>query len=498
MSNRVEDRKVNEKGDGHGAQEDGRGVTAGEAVDQETRDAAIDLEAGGVETESDETLHEPLVPVERRRPLYRRPAFLIVAALVLIVVAVTGVRYWLYARAHASTDDAFIDGRVVQLSPKVSGYVSKVYVADNQPVKEGDLIAELDARDFETRLAQARAALETGMAQQRQALSGVELTRANTRAAQQQAAASVQQARSGVETARAAAAAERSRIAQAGAAISTAEAGAAQARAQVSAAEAEATRANADVERYQALYQRDEVSRQRLDQAVATARTATAQVEAARQRVAAAEAQVTEARSAQTAAAENARRAATQIGGAQAGVGEALGRAAQAGTAPQQVAVSQAQVATAGATIEQLRAAVEQAELELSYTKIYAPETGRVTRKNVEEGVLVQAGQPLMALVTGEVWVTANFKEDQIGQIRPGAQVEVEVDAYPGKVFRAHVDSLQAGTGSAFSLLPPENATGNYVKVVQRVPVKIIFDEAPDANHMLAPGMSVVPEVRIK
>jgi membrane fusion protein (multidrug efflux system) len=497
MADTLEEREVREKVDAHGTR-NGRGMTAGEAVDAETQAASADIEGGHVEPVLEETAEETVVLERVRRPLYRRPAFLIVAIAVLAIGAIFGVRYWLYARSHESTDDAFIDGRVVQLAPKVSGYVAKVYVADNQQVKEGELIAELDARDFETRLAQARAALEAGMAQQRQAQTGVELTRANTRAAQQQAAATVQQARSGVTTAQAAAAAERSRITQASAAVSTAQAGVAQARAQVAAAEAEATRANADVERYQALYQRDEISRQRLDQAVATARTANAQVEAARQRAAAAEAQVAEARSAQAAAAENARRAATQIGGAQAGVGEALGRLAQASTGPQQIAVSQAQVATAGATIEQLRAAVEQAELELSYTKIYAPESGRVTKKAVEEGALVQPGQPLMALVTSEVWVTANFKEDQIGQIRPGEYVEIKVDAYPDKVFRAHVDSLQAGTGSAFSLLPPENATGNYVKVVQRVPVKIVFDEQPDPNHMLAPGMSVVPEVKVK
>ena len=473
-------------------------MDAGRAVDTETRDAAIDLESEHVNTEADERHGELPAPFVQRRPLYRRPAFLIIAALVLIVGAIIGVRYWLYARSHESTDDAFIDGRVVQLSPKVTGYVAKVYVKDNQQVKEGDLIAELDARDYETRLSQARAALAAGEAQQRQAQTGVELTRANTRANVQQASAVVQQARTGVRSAQAAAAAERSRITQAGASVSTAEAGAAQARAQVNAAEAEATRANADVERYQALYEKDEISRQRLDQAIATSRTANAQVEAARQRVAAAEAQVAEARSSQVTAAENARRAATQIGGAQAGVGEALGRLAQASTGPQQVAVSEAQVRTAGANIEQLRAAVEQAELDLSYTKIYAPETGRVTRKSIEEGALVQAGQPLMALVTSEVWVTANFKEDQIGKLRPGETVDVEVDAYPDKVFRAHVDSIQAGTGSAFSLLPPENATGNYVKVVQRVPVKIVFDETPDPNHMLSPGMSVTPEVKIK
>jgi membrane fusion protein (multidrug efflux system) len=280
--------------------------------------------------------------------------------------------------------------------------------------------------------------------------------------------------------------------------VTTAQANLAQMQAQVVAAQAEATRAAADVSRYQALYAKDEVSKQQLDQAVATANTARAELEAAHQRVAAAEARVNEARSAKSAATQTAQQAQTQIGGAQAGVNEALGRLAQANTAPQSVAVSEAQAATAGATTEQLRAQVAQAELELSYTKIYAPETGRVTRKSVEEGALVQVGQPLMAIVPGDVWVTANFKESQIGRMAPGQSVEISVDAYPDKTFKGHVDSIQAGTGARFSLIPPENATGNYVKVVQRVPVKIVFDEPPDPKHMLAPGMSVVPEVKVK
>jgi membrane fusion protein (multidrug efflux system) len=470
---------------------------AGAVFDAETRAAAIELEseprAGDAEEIAEENAAPPL-----RRPLYKRPAFLLGAALVLLVAAILGVRYWLYARAHESTDDAFIDGRIVQLSPKASGYVKKVYVTDNQQVKEGELIAELDARDYEARLAQAQAALQAGLAQQKQAQTGVSLTRATTRANVQQASAVVQQARSGVQSARAAASAERSRISQAVAGVSTVQANVEQARAQVAAAQAEATRAGNDVQRYQALFARDEISRQRLDQAIATASTANAQLEAARQRVAAAQAQVNEARSAQTTAAENAQRAQTQIGGAQAGVSEALGRLSQASTGPQQLAVSQSQVETAGANLEQLRAAVEQAELELSYTKIYAPEAGRVTRKAVVEGILVQPGQPLMALVTSEVWVTANFKENQIGKLRPGESVEIKVDAYPDKVFKAHVESLQAGTGARFSVLPAENATGNYVKVVQRVPVKIVFDEQPDVQHMLAPGMSVEPEVLVR
>ena len=377
--------------------------------------------------------------VVKRRPLYRRPAFLLAAALVLLVAVIFGLRYWAYARTHESTDDAFIDGHIVQVSPKVSGYVAKVYVTDNQQVKEGDLVAELDARDYDARLEAARAALAAGLAREREAQAGVSLTRATTRANVQQSSSGVQQARSGVESARAAAAAERSKIGQTSAGVATAQAGVAQA-----------------------------------------------------------EAQVAEARSAEAAQSEQARRAQTLIGGAQAGVGEALGRLAQAGAGEQQVAVSQAQAETAGASIAQLRAAVEQAELELSYTKIYAPESGRVTRKAVEEGALVQPGQPLMAVVSGDVWVTANFKETQLDKIRPGQPVEITVDAYSGKTFKAHVDSIQAGTGARFSMIPPENATGNYVKVVQRVPVKIVFDEPPDPNHMLAPGMSVTPEVQIR
>ena len=434
----------------------------------------------------------------RKRPVYKRPAFLIGATIVLLVAALLGIRYWLYARSHETTDDAFIDGHIVQVSPKASGYVARIYVTDNQLVKAGDLLAELDARDYEAKVAQAKAALDAGLAQQHQAQTQVTLTRANTRSNVQQAAAGVRQARSGVQGAQANASAERSRISQAASGVSSALANVDQSRAQLAAALAEATRAKADVLRYQELYSKDEISRQQLDAAVAAARTADAQVEAARQKVGADEAQVNVARSAELAQAHMAKRAQTQITGAQAQVSEAQGRLAQANTAPQQVAVSEAQVQTAGANLESLRAALETAELELSYTKIYAPETGRVTRKAVEIGALVQVGQPLMAVVPGEVWVTANFKESQIGKIRPGQSAEVKVDAYSDKTFKAHVDSIQAGTGARFSLIPAENATGNYVKVVQRIPVKIVFDEAPDPQHLLAPGMSVVPEVKVK
>ena len=433
-----------------------------------------------------------------RRPFYKRRSVIIIAAVVLVLGTIFGVRYWLYSRSHESTDDAFIDGHIIQVSPKASGYVAKIYVTDNQQVKEGDLIAELDARDYEVKLQQAKAALDAGLAKENEAKTNVKLTRATSSATVQQARATVQKSLSDVASSRAGAASLRSRANEAASAISTAQANLAQTQAQVVAAQADVTRANADVERYRELYAKDEISQQRLVQAETTAKTAVAQLEAAQQRVTAAEARVNEARAAQSAAAQTAQQAQSQIGSAQANVNEALGRLAEANAAPQQVAVSQAQAETAGATTAQLRAQVTQAELELSYTKIYAPETGRVTRKSVEEGALVQVGQPLMAIVPGDVWVTANFKENQIGRMTPGQAVEISVDAYPDKVFKGHVDSIQAGTGARFSLIPPENATGNYVKVVQRVPVKIVFDESPDPKHMLAPGMSVVPEVAVK
>jgi membrane fusion protein (multidrug efflux system) len=464
------------------------------ARDLEERSVLVDENAPASSADDDANEHQHF----RKRPVYKRPAFLIGAIIVLLVVALFGIRYWLYARSHETTDDAFVDGHIIQVSPKASGYVAKLYVTDNQQVNAGELLAELDARDYEAKVAQAKAALDAGLAQQHQAQTQVTLTRANTRSNVQQAAASVRQARSGVGGAQANAAAERSRISQAAAGVSSARANVDQSRAQLAAALAEAERTNADVRRYQELYSKDEISRQQLDAAVAAAYTADAQVAAARQKVVASEAQVNEARAVESAQAHTATRAQTQITGAQAQVSEAQGRLAQANTAPQQVAVSEAQAQSAGANLESLKAALDAAELELSYTKIYAPEAGRVTRKAVEVGALVQVGQPLMAVVPGEVWVTANFKESQIGKIRPGQSAEVTIDAYSDKTFKGHVDSIQAGTGARFSLLPAENATGNYVKVVQRIPVKIVFDEPPDPQHLLAPGMSVVPQVKVR
>lgn len=416
----------------------------------------------------------------------------------LLAGAVIGARYWLHARQYESTDDAFIEGHATQISPKVSGYVQKVYIDDNQRVKAGDLLVEIDPRDYEARLAQARAQLRAATARNLAARAGVTLTRVTTGAGVEQATAGVDAARSSVDQARAASAVAQSRINQLSAGVGTAEAGAAQARSQVDAAVAEAVRTRTDAVRYKTLFEKDVVSRQQLDWAAAAATSAEAQLEAARKKAAAAQTQVDEARAAQRAAEDQYRQALSTISGTEAQVGQATGKLSEANSAPQQVAVKQSEVETAGAEIEQAEAALRQAELELSYTKIYAPEDGRITRKSVELGAFLQPGQALLVLVPSEMWVIANFKETQLKRMRPGQQVEITVDAFPDKTFRGQVDSLQSGTGSRFSLLPAENATGNYVKVVQRVPVKIVFDEHFDSEHLLAPGMSVEPEVKVR
>jgi membrane fusion protein (multidrug efflux system) len=224
------------------------------------------------------------------------------------------------------------------------------------------------------------------------------------------------------------------------AAMSAAQASAEQSRAQVGIASVEATRAEKDYNRYRQLFEANGgVTQQQVDNAAAAAQSAAAQLEAANKQVVAAQAKASEAKS-----------------------------------------------------------AFDQAQLNLSYTRIYAPQSGRVTNKALEAGEYIRVGQPLMMIVPREVWVVANFKETHLKYMKPGQKVQIKVDAYPQKIFKGHIDSIQAGTGAIFSLLPPENATGNYVKVVQRVPVKIVFDEDPNVTKMLSPGMSVVPVVKVK
>ena len=346
---------------------------------------------------------EPMPPPPKKK---HKRKLLVIGVVGLVVLIVVVVYYIRFIAPYESTDDAFIDGYVTIVSSRVPGQVARLLVTDNQRVNEGDVLVELDPRDYETSLANAKADLATAQSQSDEAQAQVQVSQAKV----------------------------------------------AQAQAAVTAAEAENLRAAADLKRYETVESRA-VSKSAFDLAQAEARSDKADLEAAYSQVKAAQAQET---------------------------------------------LSEAAVETAAAAVQKAQARVQQAELNLSYTKIIAPVAARVTARSVDVGNYVQPGQAMLALVPTNVWVTANFKETQLTDMRPGDPVEVHVDAYPEQDFKAKVDSLQAGSGARFSLLPPENAVGNYVKVVQRVPVKIIFDETLPTNLDIAPGLSVEPKVRVK
>lgn len=418
--------------------------------------------------------------------LLRRPPVLIAVAVAAILGLVFGGRALVHTLTHESTDDAFVEGHVVAVSPKITGHVVRLHVADNQSVKKGDLLLEIDPRDYEQQVKQAQAALDSAVAKHRTAVQSVELTSATGRAG-------VMQASSGVGAMQAQEDGTRVRVSQAATQIAGAEANLEQARARVLAAEAEVARTDPDVKRYRELFEKGDVSSQRFEQASAANRVAAANLEAAKKQVSAADAALRQAREEQSAAAAAWKQSRSLVG-------EAQGRLDQANTAPKQVAVARAEAETADAEIERARAALDQAKLNLSYTKIYAAESGRVAKRLVEEGAFVSVGQAMLSIVPDEVWVVANFKETQLKNMKPGQEVDVEVDALGGATFRAKVESIQAGTGAKFALLPPDNATGNFTKVVQRVPVKIVFEGTDfDAYRgRVTPGMSTVVSVKVK
>jgi len=400
------------------------------------------------------------------------------------IAAVAGVLYYLHLRAYESTDNAFLEGDVIQVSPRIPGQVLHVYVQDNQHVNRGDLIAEIDPRDYEARAAEARGRLADVSARSAGAQSNLRLTTTVTGAVLQEAGAGADAAGEQVRMLEA-------RTEQDAAAVRAAEAAKGQAEAQLTAAQAEAERSAGDAVRYRAMFAKDEVSKQQLDRVETQAKAAAATLEAARHAVAAATANLAQVRAVQGATQAALKQAEKQVVQAQ-------GRVREAQTAPQQLELRRAEIASVQAMAEQAHAGDDQARLALSYTKIYAPESGYITRKSVEPGNFVQPGQPLAALVADRLWVVANFKETQLTHMRPGQQVTLRIDAYPQIRLRGHVESIQSGTGARFSLIPAENATGNYVKVVQRVPVKIVFDETPPAEYRIGPGMSVEPEVRVQ
>ncbi len=399
----------------------------------------------------------PLKDTVYSPPSYRNPkkrkTFLIVA--IVIVVLVASVFLWRYLSSYESTDDAQVDVHLYPVSARISGYVVKVHVGDNQWVQKGDVLVEIDPKDYEVAVEQAQANLDSAIATAQSLNITVPITSVNTASQLKSTSSDIVNADAGIT------AAQRQLTA---------------AHAQLEEAEANDVRAQDDLHRYKLLVDKREVAQQVYDQALATAKSSTASVAAARANESAAEQFVKQAQSRLVQA-------------------DATHQSAETG--PQQVSSSRARARAAVADVEEKRAALEQAQLNLQYTKIVAPVTGEVN-KTVVVGLNVQAGQQLLTVVPlDEVWITANFKETQLKYMRVGQKAEIHVDS-TGQTFKGHVDSIAGATGPLFSLLPPENATGNYVKIVQRVPVKIVLEPGENREHQLRPGMNVVPDVYLK
>lgn len=428
----------------------------------------------------------------------RRPWVWALVGVAALVAIGAGVSYYLYSLSYESTDDAFIEGHVVPISPRVAGHVAKVYVTDNQWVRQGDLLVQLDPSDFEARLAAAEASLSAARWALKSRSLGADVTQITSSASVEEATAAVEGVKANLETARAAVTTANSQATESQAQLAAAQSARKQAQADLEAAEAKLQRANTSLNRVQGLAREHAVSQDALEEAQANQRVANADAAVARQRIAAQEASVRQAEAAVAAATSGIRQAEAGVAAQQAALARAEAQRTAAGSAPKQVAQSRSQSDAAQADVARAEAEVRQARLNLSYTKIHAAISGNVTRKSVEQGAYVQTGQPLLALVDPAVWIVANFKETQLDQMHSGQPVSVTVDTHPGVTFAAHVDSIQHGSGARFSLLPPENATGNYVKVVQRVPVKIVFDDLKQVEQYgLGPGMSVVPTVRL-
>ncbi len=347
---------------------------------------------------------------ERKRP-GKKP--LIFLAIVVVIMIVVGLWFWLTTRNIESTDDAFTEGNAVTIAPKAAGYVVKLLVRNNQRVKQGDLLVEIDARDSEAQRDQAKAQLGLAQAQLHQAQAQLALSRVQYPAQRDQALAD-------------------------------------QAKAQ-----ANLLNAQADYRRQRGVDPRA-TSQRNIDTAAAQLRSAEAQLQSAKAQV----------------------EVASQV--------------------KLQIRQQETNVEAREQQVEQAQAQLNTAELNLSYTQVRAPYDGFVTKRNVQLGTLVQAGSALFSLVSPEIWINANFKESQLARMKPGNKVEISVDAWPDMKLEGHVDSVQMGSGSRFSTFPAENATGNYVKIVQRVPVKIVIDKGLDPNHPLPLGLSVEPKVTVE
>jgi membrane fusion protein, multidrug efflux system len=391
----------------------------------------------------------PVVYPSRRS----RKRWILVAAVVVLLVG--GIFLWHYLSGFETTDDAQVDVHLYPVSARISGYVLAVHVDDNQYVQQGATLVEIDPKDYQVAVAKAQANFQTAQAAARALNIDVPISSVDT-------TSQLKFTSSDIENAKAAIAASEKQVAAA--------------QAHILEAEAENVKAQDDVQRYHLLLVKDEVAKQIYDHAVAAAQTDTAAVAAAKAEEASAEQSVMEARSR---------------------LSEAIARDESAHAGPERVASTRARALSAVADERQKSAELDQAELNLGYTKILAPVSGEVTKK-VVVGLNVDPGEQLLTVVPlDEVWITANFKETQLKHMRPGQKVKFTCDSND-RTYNGHVDSIAGATGPLFSLLPPENATGNYVKIVQRVPVKIVLEAGENRDHQLRPGMNVEAKVYLR
>jgi membrane fusion protein (multidrug efflux system) len=400
--------------------------------------------------------------------LLRAKWLLIPAALILVAAAYAG---WQYLSQWESTDDAQIEGHIHPVNAKVGGTIVSVNIAENQHVETGTVLAQIDSRDYAVAVARAEAELAQAQAGVVAARAGVPVASSAAGAQITSSEAIAERAKGGVELA--------------GREMLAAQAKLNSAQAHVREAQANATRSTRDLERMKQLIAKDEISQQQYDAAVSAAEAARAVVESAQADVLQRESEIAAARAKTTQS--------------QAELQQAEAEAQAAKTAPQQITITKAQERSAEARVKLAKAALDEARLNLEYTSIKASVSGIVSKKTVEAGQVVQPGQPLMAIIPQEdIWATGNFKETQLSEMHPGQSGTISVDAYGGRIYKVRIDSIASATGAKFSLLPPENATGNYVKVVQRIPVKLVFDQGEDAEHRLRPGMSVIAKIKVK
>jgi len=439
------------------------------SVDQATEDEARSRELQRVDRDQERRGDQPptaAAPDDQEksreeeeaaaRTAQRKTRLKKIAPIVLVVLAVGALLWWLHARQYEDTDDAQVDGHITQIGARVGGYVVAVHADDNQRVQQGQVLVEIDPKDYQVALARAQADYADSQAQAAAANYNVPITSIATASQTASAKADVSNAQ---------------------AALSASQKNLDAAKAKEQAAIANNTKAQADVQRYKPLVERDVISKQQYDAAVAAAQGTAAEVQSAHDNVIAADAGITQ---------------------AEARLAQAQANLRSAGTGPRQVNVTEARANSAQSTAAKNKAALEQAQLNLQYTKVIAPVNGIIGHRTAEVGQYVQPGQALMSLVDiDDLWITANFKETQLQHMKPGQPVDIKVDA-TGRDYKGKVLAIGGVSGSRFSLFPPENATGNYVKVVQRIPVRIVLDPDQNQDHLLRPGMSAEPKVKVR